>query len=87
MKFKDMSKKQSNTPLHDIQNDTASVISVTSESDDRMRDAMYMTTIAATSTTPRWKWYMVFFGLQLILVSSVLELWVDEYIWAYNKCS
>lgn len=72
MKFKDMSEKQSNTPIHDIQNDTvASVISVTSESDDQIRDAKHMTT---ASTTHRWKWYLVFFGLQLILVSSVLEL-------------
>lgn len=75
MKIKDMSAKQSNTPIHGIQNDTASIISVTSENDDdRIHDDEHMTTVTDTSTTPRWKWYLVCFGLQLILVSSALEL-------------
>lgn len=66
-----MSTKSLNTPIGDTSRDTASSIAVTLES-DRVAIAANKAAVAA-NTNPRWKWYLIFFGLQLALFSSALE--------------
>ncbi|KAI7876346.1 MFS general substrate transporter [Lichtheimia hyalospora FSU 10163] len=63
--------KSPNTPTGETSRDTASSIAVTLDS-DRMATENMMTAVAA-NTNPRWKWYLIFFGLQLALFSSSLE--------------
>ncbi|CDH58635.1 predicted protein [Lichtheimia corymbifera JMRC:FSU:9682] len=67
-----MSTKSLNTPIGETSRDTASSIAVTLESSDRIATAANMAAVAS-NTNPRWKWYLIFFGLQLALFSSALE--------------
>ena len=70
-----MSTKQSNKIIDVSSKDTTSNIVVSME-DSGLAAAEDLDPVATNNTNPRWKWYLIFFGLQLILFSSALELQV-----------
>ncbi|KAJ8662567.1 hypothetical protein O0I10_001528 [Lichtheimia ornata] len=70
-----MATKQSkpHPPIGDALRDNASSVAVTMDSDRIAADEDVAKVATATNTNPRWKWYLIFFGLQLSVFSTILE--------------
>lgn len=60
--------------IGDALRDSASSVVVSVNSDRIAVDGDETKVATATNTNPRWRWYLIFFGLQLTLFSTALEL-------------